>query len=45
MALILAALCAKGRTTILNASSIDRGYRAVEKELGALGADIRRLSK
>jgi UDP-N-acetylglucosamine 1-carboxyvinyltransferase len=45
MALILAALCAKGRTTILNAGSIDRGYRAVEKELGALGADIRRLSK
>jgi UDP-N-acetylglucosamine 1-carboxyvinyltransferase len=45
MALILAALCSKGRTTILNAGSIDRGYRAVEKELGALGADIRRLSK
>ena len=45
MALILAALCAKGRTTILNAGSIDRGYRAVEKELGALGADIRRVSK
>lgn len=45
MSLILAALCAKGRSTILNAGSIDRGYRAVEKELGALGADIRRLSK
>jgi len=45
MALILAALCAKGRTTILNAGSIDRGYRAVEKELGSLGADIRRISK
>ena len=45
MALILAALCAKGRTTILNAGSIDRGYRAVEKELGTLGADVRRLSK
>ena len=44
IALILAALCAKGRTTILNAGSVDRGYRAVEKELGALGADIRRLS-
>ena len=45
MSLILAALCAKGRTTILNAGSIDRGYGAVEKELGALGADIRRVSK
>jgi UDP-N-acetylglucosamine 1-carboxyvinyltransferase len=44
IALILAALCAKGRTSILNAGSVDRGYRAVEKELGALGADIRRLS-
>ena len=43
MALILASLCAKGRTTILNAGSIDRGYESVEKELAALGADIRRL--
>ena len=45
MALILAALCAKGSTTILNACSIDRGYGAVEKELGALGADIKRISQ
>ncbi|MBR6733501.1 MAG: UDP-N-acetylglucosamine 1-carboxyvinyltransferase, partial [Kiritimatiellae bacterium] len=29
IALILAALCAKGRTTILNAGSVDRGYEAV----------------
>ena len=43
IALILAALCAKGRTTILNAESVDRGYESVEKELAALGADIRRL--
>ena len=43
IALILAALCAKGRTTILNAESVDRGYEAVEKELAALGADIKRL--
>ena len=43
IALILAALCAKGETTILNADSIDRGYEAVEKELSALGAEIRRL--
>ena len=43
IALILAALCAKGRTTILNAESVDRGYEAVEKELGVLGADIRRV--
>ena len=43
IALILAALCAKGRTTILNAESVDRGYESVEKELAALGADIKRL--
>ena len=42
VALILAALCAKGKTTIFNAESIDRGYESVEKGLGALGADIRR---
>ncbi len=43
IALILAALAAKGETTILNAESVDRGYEAVEKELAALGASIRRF--
>ena len=42
IALILAALAAKGETRILNAESIDRGYEAVERELVALGADVRR---
>lgn len=42
MALIIAALCAKGTTIIYNAESIDRGYEAVETNLKALGADIRR---
>lgn len=42
MALIVAALCARGTTTIHNAESIDRGYEAVEANLRALGADIRR---
>ena len=45
IALILAALCAKGTTTILNAESIDRGYEAVEKGLGVLGADLRRVQE
>ena len=45
IALILAALCAKGTTTILNAESVDRGYEAVEKGLGALGADVRRVQE
>ncbi len=43
IALILAALCAKGKTTILNAESIDRGYESVDKTLGSLGADITRI--
>ena len=40
IALVIAALCAKGETTILNAESIDRGYVSVEDSLGALGANI-----
>ena len=43
IALIIAALCAKGTTEILNAESIDRGYECVEGRLAALGADIRRV--
>jgi UDP-N-acetylglucosamine 1-carboxyvinyltransferase len=42
ISLILAALCAKGETSILNAESVDRGYETVERELSALGASIRR---
>ncbi len=42
MALIIAALCARGTTVIHNAESIDRGYESVEATLQALGADIRR---
>ena len=42
IALVIAALCAKGKTVIQNAESIDRGYVSVEDSLGALGADISR---
>ena len=42
IALVIAALCARGETTILNAESVDRGYVSVETSLGDLGADIRR---
>ena len=42
MALLVAALCAKGETVILNAESIDRGYERVEEELRRLGAAIAR---
>lgn len=40
IALVIAALCAKGETAIQNAESIDRGYVSVEDSLGALGANI-----
>ncbi len=40
IALVLAAMAAKGESTILGAEIIDRGYVAVEKELSALGASI-----
>lgn len=42
IALIIAALCAKGKTIIHNAESIDRGYENVEQNLQALGARITR---
>ena len=45
MALLLAALCARRETVILNAESIDRGYERVEDELSRLGADIRRVAE
>jgi UDP-N-acetylglucosamine 1-carboxyvinyltransferase len=40
MALIIAALCAKGTSTIEQAEMIDRGYERIEARLRALGADI-----
>jgi len=42
MALLIAALCARGESTIDNAQCIDRGYEDVERELSRLGADITR---
>ncbi len=42
MALLLAALCARGTTTIRNIGQIDRGYERVEEKLRSLGAVIRR---
>jgi UDP-N-acetylglucosamine 1-carboxyvinyltransferase len=40
MALLLAALCAKGESVIDNAEVIDRGYERTDHELRRLGADI-----
>ncbi|MCA9921197.1 MAG: UDP-N-acetylglucosamine 1-carboxyvinyltransferase [Anaerolineales bacterium] len=43
MAMILAALCAKGTSTIHNIRQIDRGYESIEAKLRALGAQIERV--
>ncbi|MCX7591614.1 MAG: UDP-N-acetylglucosamine 1-carboxyvinyltransferase [Kiritimatiellae bacterium] len=43
MALLLAALCARGTSIISNAESIDRGYEQVDQRLRMLGADIERI--
>ena len=40
MALLLAALCAKGESVIHNINQIDRGYERIEERLNALGAQI-----
>ena len=42
MALIIAALCARGTTVIRNIGQIDRGYERVEAKLQGLGAHIHR---
>ncbi len=43
MALVLAALAAKGTSTIRNINQIDRGYEKVDEKLRALGAKIQRV--
>ena len=42
IALVIAALAARGESRIRNAEIIDRGYVSVERELSALGATIAR---
>ena len=43
IALLLAAMSAKGTSTIDNIEQIDRGYEDIEGRLNALGANIRRV--
>lgn len=43
MAMLLAALCARGESTIDNADQIERGYERIDERLNALGACIRRV--
>lgn len=42
MAMLIAALCARGESVIESAQVIDRGYERVDEALRALGADIER---
>jgi len=44
IALLIAALCADGKTVIHNIAQIDRGYENIEQKLLALGAKIKRVS-
>jgi UDP-N-acetylglucosamine 1-carboxyvinyltransferase len=43
MALVAAALCAQGRSVIMNAHQVDRGYERGDERLRSLGAHITRL--
>jgi UDP-N-acetylglucosamine 1-carboxyvinyltransferase len=43
MAMLIAALCAEGRSEIGNIRQIDRGYERIDERLRALGAQIERV--
>ncbi len=43
MALLIAALCARGTSVIRNIGQIDRGYERIETKLQSLGARIKRV--
>ena len=44
MALLIAALAARGTSTIANVGQIDRGYQAIDVKLQGLGASIQRVN-
>jgi UDP-N-acetylglucosamine 1-carboxyvinyltransferase len=43
MAMLLAAMCARGQSTINNVTQIERGYERIDERLNLLGANIRRV--
>jgi UDP-N-acetylglucosamine 1-carboxyvinyltransferase len=43
MAMLLAAICAEGKSTINNADQIERGYERIDERLNGLGARIIRM--
>ena len=45
MAMLLAALCARGTSTINNVGQIERGYERIDERLQALGAKIERVGE
>lgn len=45
MAILLAALCAKGTSVIRNVGQIERGYERIDERLAALGARIKRVQE
>jgi len=45
MAMLIAALAAKGTSTIYNIRQIDRGYERIEEKLNAIGARIQRKNR
>jgi UDP-N-acetylglucosamine 1-carboxyvinyltransferase len=45
MAMVLAALCGRGTSTIHNIQQIDRGYERIEEKLRGLGARIERVEE
>jgi UDP-N-acetylglucosamine 1-carboxyvinyltransferase len=44
VSLVLAALCAKGKSTISRIYHLDRGYESIEKKLNKVGAKIKRIN-
>jgi UDP-N-acetylglucosamine 1-carboxyvinyltransferase len=45
MAILLAALCARGTSVINNVGQIERGYERIDERLRALGASIERVTE
>ncbi len=45
MALVIAALCARGESVIHNIRQVERGYETLHQRLTTLGADIERIEK
>ena len=43
MAMLLAALCARGKSVINNIGQIERGYERIDERLRALGANVQRV--